>query len=326
MGKPATHPFPHTRWGKLAEARNQATTKPRQETMPYRDHEEQLAAMRAWRQRQKQQRVRREPSHPAHLRQEDIGAPVSIAGRQFGWVGSDGRPTKQPPEAPRPQPQPQQSTGYDKAALVPSASGAQHSEANSRAMLKQSYGAMREAGLSDTLAQAILAPLRELARTARKAPAAPREPAYTRFLAQAEQELRTGRNAGVWQTRDVIERAKELARAEALKRQPARLPDPEPRLIVAPPPRPAPAAVQRPPQLAWPRHQIIAALGASQAAAREETAQQIRDLVADILRRALPPMPPAPDYTPSQGVVTDWTPPTIGTPAALGAPIESPTT
>jgi hypothetical protein len=290
--------------------------------MPYRDHEEQLAAMRAWRARQKQQRVRREPSHPAHLRQEDSGAPVSIAGRKpFGWVGSDGRPTKQPPEAPRPQPQ--QSTGYDTAALVPSARGAQHSEANSRALLKQSYDAMREAGLSDTLAQAILAPLRELARTARKAPATPREPAYTRFLAQAEQELRTGRNAGVWQTRDVIERAKELARAEALKRQPARLPDPEPRLIVAPPPRPAPAAVQRPPHLAWPRHQGVTALGASQAAAREETAQQMRDLVADILRRALPP---APDYTPSQGVVTDWTPPTIGTPAALGAPIEAPAT
>jgi hypothetical protein len=76
----------------------------------------------------------------------------------------------------------------------------------------------------------------------------------------------------------------------------------------------------------WPRHQIIAALGASQAAAREETGQRIRDLVADILRRVMPPRAPAPDYAPSQGVVTDWTPPTIGTPAALGAPIEAPAT
>ncbi len=253
------------------------------------------------------------------LSPHDIGQPISIARHQFGWVGQDGRPTKQPPEPPQPAEQ-------SRAVQVAAARETPQNESTGRALLQQGYSAMRDAGLSDALAQAILSPFRQLAQRAARPAHPPREAAYTRFLAQAEQELRTGRNAGVWQTGDVIERAKELARAAALNRQPARLPDREPRMLVAAQPRPAPTAVRRTPQLAWPRHRIAAALGDTQAAAREEAAQQIRSLVTDALRRAMPPTPPeTPDDEPTQSVVTDWAPPTLGMPAGLGAPIEAPT-
>ena len=94
----------------------------------------------------------------------------------------------------------------------PSAPAASRGRADTRALLRRGYGALRTAGLSDTEAQAILAPFRELARRQAAPQTQQRESDYMSFLRHAEYELRHGNSAGLWTTADVIARAKELAR------------------------------------------------------------------------------------------------------------------
>jgi hypothetical protein len=255
------------------------------------------------------------------------GEPVSIHGRQIGWLASDGRTlTKQPPEhverddgqgttrlhvshAPGAPSVPSRTTAH-----TPAHVASREHRADSRTLLKQGYDSLRSVGLSDTQAQGVLAPFRELTRAA----AAPREPSYMPFLTQAEYELRTGRNSGVWTTADVIARAKDLARQDASRRQTPRLPASAPRLLAAPAPETAPASAYRDTQLAWPRQPARRSLGDSLAAMHEDTARQVSDMVAAVLRQSTQ-QAPSPEEAP-----TIQTPPVLGTPATLGAPVGLP--
>jgi hypothetical protein len=138
------------------------------------------------------------------------------------------------------------------------------------------------------------------------------------FLAQAERELRTGNNAGLWTTTDVVARAKALARQDRSRRQTVRLPDPALRLLAAPTPETAPALGYRDTQLAWSRQPARLSLGDSLAAIHEDTIRQVSDMVTAVLRHSTR-QAPRPAEAP-----TIRMPPALGTPATLGAPVSLP--
>jgi transcriptional regulator with XRE-family HTH domain len=243
-----------------------------------------------------------------------VGLEGSIDGRQFGWGGPDGRPTKQPPEhVKRDRPtRLHVSRPPTRTTIRTPPPVATHGRTDTRT-LKRAYDALRQSGFSDAEAQHILAPFRELAQ--RQRTATEREPDFTSFLNQAEQELRTGNNTGLWTTADVIERAKMLARQDASQRQTPRLPDPEVRLLTAPAPGPEPTPMFRDTQLAWPRQPARRSLGDSLAAMHEDTARQVSDMVTAVLRQSIQQAPGPPEAPIVQA------PPAWGTPATLGAPV-----
>jgi hypothetical protein len=180
--------------------------------------------------------------------------------------------------------------------------------------LKRAYDALRDSGFSDAEAQCILAPFRERAQRQRVTPLTQqREPDFVPFLNQAEYELRTGNNAGMWTTADVVTRARALAQLDTSRRQTSRLPDPEPKLLAAPAPEVAPASVYRDTQLAWPRQSARLSLGDSLAARQEDTARQVSDMVTAVLRHLTQQAPGLVEAPIVQ------TPPALGTPATLGA-------
>jgi hypothetical protein len=103
-------------------------------------------------------------------------------------------------------------------------------------------------------------------------------------LVEARRQLSMG---GSYNEADVWPAAMQLAAQHVKQRQPPRLPDPEPKLLAAPPPYP-PEPVQtagriwtgrRGWRLPW------LALGDGRMAAREETAAQVRALVAALALR-----------------------------------------
>jgi hypothetical protein len=240
------------------------------------------------------------------LTADDVGTPDSHGGRQIGWIGPDEQVVKQPPAE-------YVSRGGQ---LAPAAS---RGRADTRALLRRGYDALRTAGLSDTEAQAILAPLRELAHRQAAPQTQQSEPDFVPFLAQAEHELRTGNNAGLWTTADVVARARALARQDTSRRQTLRLPDPEPKLLAASMSKQVPrvaylSGVQtgRIPQPAG------SALGNSLAAMREDIISQVSDIVTVMFRQSAQ-QAPSPAEAP-----TMRTPPALGTPATLGAPVRVP--